>query len=166
MKKSIRALLTDDEAELVSATEAHPLKRLDEDELLELLQRVRRARNKYSKLHRRQASSQVSADGGRGKAAERNNRTSQKAEVFEEALERVSAQLAKSAAQSAARLREERLARASNRNQGGGGRTAGAGKAAGTPKRRATTASPREVKIAASGRAAGARRQAARDARG
>lgn len=164
MKKSTLALFSADEVDLLRSTSEHQLSRLDEDELLELHQRVRRARNKYSKLHRRQARAQVSADGGRGKAAKKNNRTAEKAEVFEEALERVSVEVAAAAAASAARLREERIA-AARGERSSGAPTAGGSKTGGSKNRRAATASPRDIKIAASGRAAGKRRQAKRDSK-
>lgn len=146
MKKSTAALFSTDELDLVRSTSEARLSRLDEDALSELHQRVRRSRDKYSKLYRRQASEQVAIEGGRGAAADKNARTAEKAEVFEEALERVSIELGAAAAASAARLREERLARARARNHGGGGRTAGTGKAAGTQNRRVATATPRDAK--------------------
>ena len=76
---------------------------------------MRRASRKYRKLHRRQASAQVRADRGRGKAAAKNQRSAVKAEVFEDALARVSRSLSKAAKESAAELKAERLAMAQGR---------------------------------------------------
>ena len=56
---------------------------LDEDALLDLHGRVRRARTKYVKLYRRQASVRVGDTGGRGAARPMNRRNADKAEVFE-----------------------------------------------------------------------------------
>ncbi|MFC7763124.1 hypothetical protein ACFQY4_37500 [Catellatospora bangladeshensis] len=104
--------LTESELELVRSTERDALAALDEDGLLELHDRVRRARNKYVKLYRRQAGAQVAESGGRGKANPVNQRNRDKAEVIEDALARVSRQLAVMAKASAAALKQERLASA------------------------------------------------------
>ena len=74
---------------------------LDADALMELHARVRRARNKYVTLYRRRGAAKVRAKGARGSAAEANERGWAKAEVFEEALARVSRQLAAAAQRSA-----------------------------------------------------------------
>ena len=102
------------EAELAIAREAEPsaLVGLDEDALLVVHDRVRRARNKYRGQYRRQAALRVRAAGGRGKARQQNQRARDKAEVFETALARVSVALAKAARQAAAELKAERLAAA------------------------------------------------------
>lgn len=105
-------MLTAAEQTLVVSTEGRRLDDLDEDALLELHDRVRRARNKYSKLYRRQAGAQVKADAARGKASAKNANTAAKAEIFEDALARVSRRLATVARQSAAALKAERLAAA------------------------------------------------------
>jgi hypothetical protein len=100
------------EAELLIARSAQPsaLADLDEDALLELHDRVRRARNKYLGQYRRQAANKVSDVGGRGKAYAQNQRARDKAEVFETALARVSTALGKAARRAAAELKAERLA--------------------------------------------------------
>lgn len=100
------------EAELLMARSAEPraLADLDEDALLDLHDRVRRARKKYLGQYRRQAAAKVSDVGGRGKAYAQNQRARDKAEVFETALARVSAALAKAARRAAAELKAERLA--------------------------------------------------------
>jgi hypothetical protein len=102
------------EAELVVARSMEPsaLADLDEDSLLELHARARRARDKYSTQYRRQATASVREVGGRGKAHARNQRARDKAEVFETALARVSASLARAARHAAADLKAERLAAA------------------------------------------------------
>lgn len=105
-------MLTAAEQTLVVSTEARRIADLDEDALLALHDRVRRARNKYSKLYRRQAGAQVRADAARGKASAKNASTAAKAEIFEDALARVSRRLAVVAREEAAALKAERLAAA------------------------------------------------------
>ena len=112
MNQTLFRMLTADEQTLVLATGPKRLDPLDEDALVELHDRVRRARTKYSKLYRRQASAQVRADAARGKARAKNANTAAKAEIFEDALARVSRRLATVARASAAELRAERLAAA------------------------------------------------------
>lgn len=82
----ILGMLTDTERERLRATESQALGKLDEDGLVELHDRVRRARNKYSKLYRRRASGQVRRDASRAWASKEHARTATKAEVFEDAL--------------------------------------------------------------------------------
>ena len=174
MNKAFRKYLTASETELIVATEPRRLAELDEDELSDLLQRVRRASRKYRVLHRRQAAAQVAEDRSRAKAATKNVRTAVKAEVFEEALARTSAALAKAARASARELKAERLAMAS----GGGsrpGRTTTAARPSSsrrTPKGRSrakgSAGSPRttaSTKRKADTQAQGMRRQARRDSR-
>jgi hypothetical protein len=184
MDKATTKLLTKGERELIAETSPGRLAKLDTDELLELHSRVRRARNKYLTLHRRQAGEQVQIDGSRGVAAQKNQRTSTKAEVFEGALSAVSAQLAAASKKSAARLRKDRLAAARPVRKGaakkggakgsGTNRAARRGSAADDPsrtndssKRKGDRAakSPASKKATASSRAAAARRQAKKDAR-
>jgi hypothetical protein len=102
------------EAELAIARSAEPeaLVGLDEDALLDLHGRVRRARDKHLGQYRRQAAARVGEAGGRGKAYARNLRARDKAEVFETALARVSTAVAKAAREAAAGLGAERLAAA------------------------------------------------------
>lgn len=104
--------LTQRESELIDATQPTAMAHLDADALMELHARVRRARNKYVTLYRRRGAAKVRAKGARGSAAEANERGWAKAEVFEEALARVSRQLAAAAQRSAQELKQERLARA------------------------------------------------------
>lgn len=104
--------LTEAELALVRETEPARLAELDEDALVELHTRIRRARNKYVKVYRRQAASRVGETGGRGKSYARNSRGRAKAELFEGALAGVSERLAAAARASAEALKAERLAEA------------------------------------------------------
>jgi hypothetical protein len=168
VNSAFRKHLTAAETELIEATKPQNLSGLDEDELGDLHDRVRRASRKYRKLHRRQASGQVRSDRSRGAAAAKNTRSAVKAEAFEDALARVSRALAKAAKTSADELKAERLAAASKSKSGpaatrpaAAGSTGSAGKGR-KPRARKTPAS---VKRTASTRASGARRQAKRDSR-
>jgi hypothetical protein len=172
MNKAFRKYLTSSEIELIELTKPVNLKELDEDALADLHNRVRRARSKYSKLHRREAASQVRRDGARAKAAAKNPRSAVKAEVFEDALARVSRSLAAAAKASAAELKAERLAAAAAGTAGPkvtakSTPRAGAKKKA-TARGKGSVASkrtPATRKKVASTRATGARRQAKRDSR-
>ena len=172
MKKAIYNTLTESEKLLVAETSRDALADLDEDQLLELLTRVRRARTKYVKLYRRRASAQVSESGGRGLAHPINQRNRDKAEVFERALARVSRRLQAAAKQSAEELKTERL-EAARSGSGSGPDTSGAGpdqangagRGKGKGKAAGFTKTTGGIKKDASTRAAGARRQAKRDAR-
>lgn len=185
--------LTHRESELIGATQPAATAHLDADALVELHARVRRARNKYVTLYRRRGAAKVRAKGARGSAAEANERGWAKAEVFEDALARVSRQLAAAAQRSAQELKQERLARArqqklessaSDTTKKGntkkkatakktGTTKAGAKKAdtkkAGTTSTKARETPPRKtagrIKFEASSKASGARRQAKRDSR-
>jgi hypothetical protein len=109
MDKALFAMLTETEKQLVLDTEPRALRNLDEDDLVTLHERTRRARNKYSKLYRRRARARVTKDATRGRAHDVNVRTARKAELFEDALARVSRQLARAAAATARQLKAERL---------------------------------------------------------
>ena len=171
MDKATLATLTVPERALVAQTEPAHLNGLDEDEVGELLTRVRRARNKYSTLYRRQASAGVTTRGQRAGASARASRDRDKAEVFEVALGRVSSRLATLARQSAAALKAERLAAARAVKGSPRSRTAAPakksdGSATATTRRGdAALDSPVRKKTAASTRATGARKQAKRDSR-
>jgi hypothetical protein len=158
--------LTERELGLVREAAGERLGDLDEDALLELHTRVRRARDRQVKIYRRQAASLVPEVGGRGKAHPRNTRNRAKAEVFEDALARVSRHLAAAARKSAAALKAERLAEARRDARAPSGRA------------RAPRSSPLEPQLDdrrpdgpgvqkryAATRAEGARRQARRDSR-
>src|SRR5690349_14095020 len=90
MNQGLINSLTEAERLLLAQTEPSSLSELDEDDLLDLHDRVRRARTKYSKLYRRSAGARVAEVGGRGKSYDQNQRARDKAEVFEFALSRVS----------------------------------------------------------------------------
>lgn len=157
--------LTELEMALVRETDRENLAELDEDGLVELHTRIRRARDKYIKVYRRQASARVEELGGRGFARPKNQRNAQKAEVFEDALARVSRQLAAAARQSATELKAERLAAARKERTAPPTRpTSGAATRPATSKRadrRPDSAALRRRQ--ASSKAKGARRQAKRD---
>ena len=165
MNQALMNSLTDAERLLIAETDRDALSALDEDELLELHQRIRRARTKYVKNYRRGASQSVATAGGRGMAYPTNQRDRGKAELFEDALARVSREVATAARRAANELRSERIAAS---------KTAAAGPAPAarstTPRpARAADGPPRATKTTgglkkdASTRAAGARRQAKRD---
>ena len=162
MDRAVLNSMPDAERMLVAETDRDAMAALDEDELLELHQRIRRARTKYVKNYRRAASAAVSARGGRGKSFPQNRRDRDRAEVFEEALARVSRRLGVVANESARELKAERLAAA----KGGG---AGPERATTRPRRhRARTARGRRARPPAASRrtrrpgrrARGARRSA------
>ncbi len=149
---------------LVAESAPARLRELDEDQLVELHKRVRRARDKHVKNYRRETAKRIEDVGARGTVSVPPRRSRSKAEIFEEALARVSTSLAAAARRSAATLRAERLAAATAPTSP---RPAAAPAGADTLPT-ATRAAPRrpiERKQTASTRAAGARRQAARDAR-
>ncbi len=167
--KGLLSSLSEQEWLLHSETERAALAGLDEDQLVELHVRVRRARDKYVKQYRRDASALVPVAGGRGKARPQNRRAADKAELFEDALARVSASLAAAARRSAAQLRDERLTLA--RQSGGPGPEPTLAEPAG-PRGRSKargkaglTKTPISRKNAAATQAVGARRQAKRDSR-
>jgi hypothetical protein len=166
MDRAVLNSMTVAEQRLVAGTSRDALAGLDEEELLELHSRVRRARSKYVSKYRRNASGAVVKRGGRGFSYPKNQRDRDKAEVLEAALAAVSKEVGQHAARAAAELKASRLAAA--RSGGSGPKTARAGEA--TPLRAASR--PRGarkttggVKKDASSRAAGARRQAQRDSR-
>lgn len=164
MNKATFHSLTAAEQALVLDTEPPRLLEFDEDELLTLHDRVRRERKKALSVYRRQASARVEAKGARGKARMgAPGREALKAEVWEECLGRVSARLAALARASAKALKEERLAAARGEERVGTPTAATPKVGSRTP--RARTASPVEKKTRAATSSAGARRQAARDAR-
>ena len=108
------SLFSAKEQTLLVATEAARLKDLSEDELDDLLGLVRRERNKYSKLYRRQSSALVDAASSRAGTSTSNQRTRRKAEIFEDTLARVARALSVAARNSANELKRERLQAASD----------------------------------------------------
>jgi hypothetical protein len=162
--------LTAAQADLVRETEPDRLAMLSEDDLLDVHARVRRARNKHVGLYRRQGAALVVKKGARGFARPANRTNAERAEVFELALARVSARIGVVARAAAKALKDERLAaaaeaKASTGPDGTGAPAADVSKATAPSTRRRTTKTTGGLKRDASSRAAGARRQAKRDAR-
>lgn len=171
-QKLLRSL-SESDLLLVRETAPGELTAMDEDGLLDLHARVRRARNKHVGMYRREAAARVPAKGARGKARPANANNAARAEIFEEALARVSRQLGAAARQSARELKDARLALA--------GRETLTAASAAKPSRRSAAntrpaarsrvpadnprQSPGRKKREASSIAAGARRQAKRDSR-
>ena len=169
---------------LLAETETAALRALNEDELLALQDRVRRSRDKYVSVYRRKGAAKARKKGGRGLAKEANRRNADRAEVFEDALARVSTALAAAARRTARELRTERLAAARAAKAAAAPRKAMPAKTAtsvrsdrpASPRKPATAGpsqpvgdrvhrSPASVKRKASTTATNARRQAKRDSR-
>ena len=169
MTSEIPRFLTKNQADLVRETEPHRMEALDEDTLLDLHTRVRRARSKYVKLYRQTGAQRVGMKGARGHARPGNAANGAKAEVFELALARVSARLEVVARAAAEELKNERLAAAAAvRSSTGPGTTKGAGGADGSAKastRRRATKTTGGLKRDASTKSKGKSRQAKKDAR-
>jgi hypothetical protein len=166
MARATPQSLTRNERALLTETQPERLRAMDEEALIELHARVRRARDKFVQLHRREVAEQVDAARARGTASVAPRRSASKAEIFEDALARVSSSLARAARGTAASLRAERLEAARS----------GTGSAAiekpTQARRKPKTAAPRarnrtpiQRKAAAATRASNARRQAGRDAK-
>ena len=109
----------------------------------------------------------VGAKGARGAARSANERNGAKAEIFEDALARVSRQLSVAARRSARDLKDERLARARGDAAPAKPAKKSAAKVKGVARVRVadTRNSPARKKRDASTLAKGARRQAKRDSR-
>ena len=131
------------EKDLLREAEPKRMAKLDEDELIDLHKRIRRARNKYAGIYRRQGSAKVRKKGGRGLAKEKNSRNAGRSEVFEDALARVSARLAEVAAASAEQLKADRLAAANPRGTWPGAQGAAQAATTSKPTPRSPTARPR-----------------------
>ena len=166
MAVEIPRFLTSAQGDLVRETEPARMAKLDEDDLLDLHTRVRRARSKYVKLYRQTGAARVGLKGARGHARSGNVGNAAKAEVFELALARVSARVDVVARAAAEELRAERLAVAAAPGSTGprSAVTSGAKAAAPSTRRRATKTTGGQ-KRDASTRAKGAARQAKKDAR-
>jgi hypothetical protein len=135
-----------------------------------LLTRVRRARNKYTKLYRRQSADLVAAKSSRAGTSTSNQRTKRKAEIFEDALARTASALAAAARATSNALKQERLAAASDARgtpTGVGGRSTKVGITGDQPARErgGTKGGAASKARRASNAAAGSRRQAKRDSR-
>lgn len=156
------------ERDLLRETEDDRIAGLDEDDLIDLHKRIRRARNKYVGVYRRKGSTKVAAKGGRGLAKEKNARNAGRAEVFEDALARVSARLAAVAAAEAEALKQARLSAATTPGTWPGSEQApaeGDDEQASAKVSDRTPKGPGRAKRNASTKAQGKRRQAKRDAR-
>jgi hypothetical protein len=147
---------------------------MTEDELGDALLLVRRARNKYSTLHRRQASATVSEVGRRSATQSQNRRTARKAEIFEDALARVSRSYSIAAKAAATQLKSERLALAKAATVPAPAAPKAAKSTTKAAQTKGSTASSRGVVPAsatasparrASSKSQGAKRQAKRDSR-
>lgn len=165
----IPRFLTKTQADLIRETEPHRMDEFDEDALLELHTRVRRARSKYVKLYRQTGSQRVGMKGARGHARPGNAANGAKAEVFELALARVSGRLEVVARAAAEELKNERLAAAAAvRSSTGPGTTrsgAGADGSSTASTRRRATKTTGGLKRDASSKSQGKGRQAKRDSR-
>lgn len=136
--------------------------------MIDLHRRIRRARNKYAGIYRRQGSAKVSMKGGRGLAKEKNARNAGRCEVFEDALARVSTQLAEVASARAEQLKADRLAAANPPSTWPGAQSsprAGGDEPVAAQVSDRTPKGPGRKKRNASSQAKGARRQAKRDNR-
>jgi hypothetical protein len=166
MKKILKSL-SEDEYQLIRATKRKQLVDLDEDSLITLHTRTRRARNKHMKNYRQDAAQAVRRKGGRGAAGPATKHNAAKAEAFESALARVSRQLGIVAGRSAAELKDERLTRAAGDKTSFSGPAGGKGTVISTGAERVDRArkSSGRKKFEASTKAAGKRRQAKKDGR-
>lgn len=159
-------VLKDRDRDLLRELEPARIAELDEDGLLALHKRVRRARNKHVTSYRRKAADRVVETGARGQAYQKGGKSRMRAEAFEEALAIVSERIAVVAHDHAERLKEERLARARSGGSAGPGTGTGrGGKVAGPGVAREHEQTSGGTKRDASTRATGARRQARKDVR-
>ena len=142
MNLTIVKTLTKGEQSLIMDTRPKRLDGLSEDELLDLHARVRRGRTKYKKNYRQSASRRVQADRARGAASKKSRGDAERAEVFEDALARVSDRLAKAARKEATALRTKRLA-AVKKQKAAKARTAKARSAGKTKKKSSSKAKPK-----------------------
>jgi len=85
--------LTKEENSLIDKARPASLAHLDEESLKDLQSQLRRARDKHFSLLRRHGAARVEAEGARGAAAPGNERSTEKVEIFDEALERVGQRL-------------------------------------------------------------------------
>ena len=166
MKKILNSL-SEEEFVLIRETKKAQMADLDEDKLITLHTRIRRARNKHVKLYRQEGAVKVADKGARGAGKAANTRNADKVEVFEAALSWVSGQLATAARASARELIDERLARARSDSPSFSELGDSNGKVGTSGKARVDTTrkSSGRKKFEASTIAAGARRQAKKDKR-
>ncbi len=112
MNPSDISLFTAKEQTLLVSTEPARLEKLSEDELADLVTLVRRGRNKYRDLDIRQSRKAIKESGRRSVSSTSNSRTLRKAEIFEDALSRVSRFLSRAARARANELKDARIAAA------------------------------------------------------
>lgn len=164
MKKLLKSL-SETEIVLVLETKRDHLRGLDEDALIDLHNRVRKARNKYAKVYRREAAAAVTDKASRGAAGRTTTRNAAKTEIFEDALGRVSRRLGAVAKESAAELKRERLERARQDAPAfaADGTSSGSAGKQGRVNKKSKQKSAGRKKREASDISAGVRRQAKRD---
>jgi phytoene dehydrogenase-like protein len=175
MVKATFAVLSERDKQLVLETDPKRLRELDEDALLALHTRVRRARTKHQTNYRRAAAGGVKRDRARALASPKARRDAARAEVLEDALARVSRSLAFAARASADELRATRLAAARKDAAATKAKGSSKGDAKGkASKRKATdaakgkgktTRTPASEKRRAGAKASKKRAQAKRDGR-
>ncbi len=85
--------LTPQEDSLIGESHPEALARMDAKQLKDLQHRLRQAREKNFSLLRRQGAARVEAEGARGAAQPASEKRSEKVEVFDEALARVTERL-------------------------------------------------------------------------
>lgn len=158
-------VLKQDQLDLIRELEPARLELLDEEGLLQLHKRVRKARNKHTTNYRRKAADEVLEAGGRGAAANKSDKARARALVFEEALSIVSTELARVAHEAAEELKDERLERA-GADKSTGPKSSGTGTKSTTTsgRTRSHQKTTGGVKRDASSRSQGAQRQAKKDA--
>lgn len=110
MKPTELRLFTKAEQTMLVNTRKKNLDEMSEEEIDELFTRVRRARNKYLKLYRRQSRTLVVDHESRAGTDTSNQPTLRKAEIFEDALAVVARALAAAAKTTSKQIKEERLA--------------------------------------------------------
>lgn len=154
------------ELDLIRELEPERIQTLDEEQLLDLHRRVRRARNKHVKNYRRKAALNVEELAGRGNAGPKAGKARWRAAAFEEAVAIVSERLSQVAHAQAEALKDDRLTRAMRGRSPGPDPDAPAesGQVA-NGRVRAHEKTTGGLKRDASSRAQGARRQAKRDNR-
>ncbi len=85
--------LTPQESSLIGESHPEALARMDEKQLKDLQSRLRAARDKNFSLLRRQGAARVEAEGARGAVQPASEKRSEKVEILDEALVRVSQRL-------------------------------------------------------------------------
>lgn len=168
MSASLLSHLSVSERELVEQTQPAALARLNEEQAIDLQDRVRRARNKALSQYRRGGARKVAEKGARGKAYDATRGSAVKAEILGDALARVSRRVSALSRESALALRQERIAAARGEVDVTTGKPVTRKSTTGAPagaKKVSPNRSVAATKRHADTRATGARRQAKRDAK-